>query len=340
MFDQMQISVCFELSELERVAAANKMESYTKGGKNIYQIPDKISQFCGVWFKVENRKATLKFSLHKQFNKANFGKLDNSNMFTMAQTRYIFELLENIGVDAAKAKAKYFEIGLNIPIPQPAIEYIKDIQAVGAKGKETFIDANFEKNRQRTTARTKNLKKVFKIYDKIWEMCDRAKVPQIEQTDGGILRVETIYKRQSKKVADLFSPKSLQTLAGQFYADWINATFAKKLESAKGTNSGQQSNAARIFAIGLEGFYSEIKSQYKHGELTERGYRTRREFADNWATNSLKFRQITTKTETTFKNRFRLLMKMAQIVDNQQYKQMTKTTNFAPLKINELQNEL
>jgi hypothetical protein len=314
MFDQMQILVCFELSELERVAAANKMESYTKGGKTIYQIPDKVSQFCGIWFKIENRRATLKFSLHKQYYKAKFGNLDNSKMFTMAQTRYIFELLENIGVDAAKAKAKYFEIGLNIPVPQPAIDYIKDIQSVGAKEKETFIDANWTKNRQRTTARTKSLKKIFKVYDKIWEMCDRAKVPQIEQTDGGILRVETIYKRQSKNIADLFNPKSLQTLARQFYADWINAAFAKKLES-KGANSGQRSNAKRIFAVGLEGFYSEIKSQYQSGEITRAAYRTQKAFADNWTANSLKFRQITTETETTFKNRFKLLMKTAQNVD-------------------------
>ena len=316
MFDQMQISVCFELSELERIAAANKMETYTKGGKTIYQIPDEISRFCGIWFKVENRRATLKFSLHKQYFKAKFGNLDNSQMFTMAQARqYVTELLGNIGVDAAKAKAKYFEIGLNIPVPQPAIEYIKNIQSVGAKEKETFIDANWAKNRQRTTTRTKSLKKIFKVYDKIWEICDRAKVPQIEQTDGGILRVETIYKRQSKKVADLFSPKSLQTLARQFYADWTAAAFAKKLESAKGTNSGQQSNAARIFAVGLDGFYSEIKAAHNSGELSDKAYRTKREFADNWTANSLKFKQITTKTETTFKKRFQLLMKTAQIID-------------------------
>ena len=37
------------------------------------------------------------------------------------------------------------------------------------RNRELFNDANFEKNRQKTTEKSKNIKKVFKIYDKGFE---------------------------------------------------------------------------------------------------------------------------------------------------------------------------
>ena len=314
----MQIAVCFDISEIERVAAINKMECYTKGGKTIYQIPDKVSQFCGLWFQIVNHKATLKFSLQKQYFRTNYGRLDNSQMLTMAQAKnFIFTFLQQIGIAPEKAKIKYFEVGLNIPVTDNPLEYIKAIRTIGTKEKETFIDANYQKTRQRTTEKTRNLKKVFKIYDKLFEVFDRAKVPYNNNGKGGILRVETIYKRQSKPLTALFTNKALQTIAAQFYSDWQSADFDKELATDKGTKDSQRQNALRIRTIGLDNFISEIETAYKSHKISREMYRTKKRFADNWLTDSAKYQFLPTALETEFKAALKENMKIAQIVDNQ-----------------------
>ena len=314
----MQLAACFDISDIERLAAINKMESYSKGGKTIYQIPDKVSQFCGLWFQIVNHKATLKFSLQKQYFRATYGRLDNSKMFTMAQAKnFIFTFLQQIGIAPDKAKVKYFEIGLNIPVTANPLEYIKAIRTIGTKEKETFIDANYQKNRQRTTEKTRNLKKVFKIYDKLFEVFDRAKIAYNDNGKGGILRVETIYKRQSKPLTALFTNKALQTIAAQFYRDWQSADFDKELATDKGTKDSQRQNAARIYELGIEGFYNEIKTDYKNLKISAKTYRTKREFADNWETNRAKYRFLPTALETEFKAALKENMRIAQMIDNQ-----------------------
>ncbi len=314
----MQLAVCFDISDIERLAAINKMESYSKGGKTIYQIPDKVSQFSGVWFKIENHKATLKFSLQKQYFREVLGRLDNSQMFTMAQAKgFIFTLLQRLGVNPETAKVKYYEVGLSLPVTNSPLEYIKAIKAVGATEKETFIDAYYQKNRQRTTEKTRNLKKVYKIYDKLFEVLDRAKVPFVDNGKGGILRIETIYKRQSKPLTALFTNKALQKIAAQFFADWQNAVFAKELATDKGTKDSQRQNALHIFDIGLDNFCREIETAYKSHKISRETYRTKKRFADNWLINSAKYQLLPTALETEFKAVLKENMRIAQIVDYQ-----------------------
>lgn len=311
----MQLSVCFDIPDIERVAATNKMECYSKGGKTIYQIPDKISQFCGVWFKIENRKATLKFSLQKQYFRYLYGRMDNTGLFSMAQAkRFIFTLLEPMGINPETAKVKYFEVGLNMYVPNRPRLYIETIKAIGTKEKETFIDANYPKNRQRTTEKTRNLKKVFKIYDKLFEVTNRAKIPYTEGKDG-VLRIETIYKRQSKNLVKLFDSKELKTIARQFYSDWQSVEFVKYLETDKGIKDSQRQNAQRIYDIGLENFCTEIETAYKSHKISRETYRTKKRFADNWPTESGKYRLSATCLETEFFAALKGNMKLVQMTD-------------------------
>ena len=78
--------------------------------------------------------------------------------------------------------------------------------------KEFFNDANFEKNRQKTTEKSKNIKKVFKIYDKGFEARSKRRY-----CDENILRIETVYKRQNIGVSEWLSNSNINKMLHIFY---------------------------------------------------------------------------------------------------------------------------
>ena len=69
-------------------------------------------------------------------------------------------------------------------------EYIKRVMSTD-DAREMYSDADYKKDRQKTTEKDKDKRKVLKIYDKSFEYRQKGKA-----VDDNILRLETVYRRQ------------------------------------------------------------------------------------------------------------------------------------------------
>ena len=301
------VNTTFELAErLEELAARNKLQKCNIGNAVYYQGSEE-AKFSGLYMQTKGGRLQIKCSLHKQYSLRVLGRLDNSGQFTMRNAIWtINTLFEEIGIEPNSGFVTYYEIGLNIPTDRPPIEYIELIRAIGnSKEKEAFNDANFRKNRQKTTEKSKTLKKFFKVYDKGFEMSDRKRQPH--DNDPYILRIETAYKRQKIKVTDFFSPSHLNKIAAIFIKDWRTVEFERIFQAAKGTHPSQKEKARLILSIGIDEFKNLINEQKQRGELSERNYRTAREFARDWNEHKKNYSLIPSELENEYHKKLEAL---------------------------------
>lgn len=301
------VNTTFELAKrLEELAARNKLQKCSIGNTVYYQSNDE-AKFSGLYLQTKGGRLQIKCSLHKQYSLRVLGRLDNSGQFTMRNAIWtINTLFEEIGIEPSSGFVTYYEIGLNIPTDRPPIEYIELIRAIGnSKEKEAFNDANFRKNRQKTTEKSKTLKKFFKVYDKGFEMSDRKRQPH--DNDPNILRIETAYKRQKIKVTDFFSPSHLNKIAALFIRDWRTVEFERKMQAAKGTRASQEEKARLILTIGIDDFIKLINDQKQRGSLSEKKYRTAREFARDWNEHKNNYSLIPSELENEYHKKLEAL---------------------------------
>lgn len=306
MFDQTTFKV--ELSSDEEaliLAELNKLQKCSEG-ETIFFMSSQWGRFEGVFVKIKDRKVKIECSLHKQYYKEVFGRLDNSGQFTISNARMIINVLfDSIGIDQERAKITSFEIGLNIPTDEEPQKYIEAIRTIGRdnKKKEQFIDANFKKNTQKTTEKSKNIKKVFKVYDKGFQM-DNSKSKSMSEK---ILRIETIYKRQSIMLLDFFSQKNIDRITKRFYMDWASVEFKRTISVEKGIKPSQKDKAGKILKLGRAGYLEEINEGLKKGIISKREYRTTREFIRDWDKNSNRYKLKPSKEETEYRKKLNTL---------------------------------
>lgn len=263
---------------LEELAERNKLQKWNNG-KTVYYESTQESKLNGLYLQTKGEKLQIKCSLHKQFYYRIFGRLDNSGQFTMYNAKWMINtLFEEIGIDTKGGFVTNYEIGLNIHTDRPPLEYITIIKMIS--GKEFLIDPNFKRNRQKITDKSRTIRKVFKVYDKGFEMSDRKRQPH--DNDPNILRIETIFRREKIKVTEFFSKKHLNKIATQFIKDWRTVEFQREIKGTKGTHKSQRERALLIFELGLEGYKNHISRQFERGETTQKEYRTAREFARDW----------------------------------------------------------
>ena len=306
MFDKMIFNIRIQFDkEAFPIAERNNLQSCMEG-KNVYYKSTRIANFEGITMTVKDGKVQIKCSLHKIYYKNVFNELDNSGLFTMDNAVKALDMLFNtIGVDKERAKITYFEIGLNIPTEHEPIQYIELVKSITTgklkqQQKEMFNDANFKKYRQKTTEKHKNIKKVFKLYDKGFENADRKRT---EPTGEKILRIETMYRRQSIYVSDFFLPDNISKLAKTFYRDWVNVEFDRTITADKGTRQSEISNAKNVLLLGRDEYLIQVKSDFDKGILTAKQYRTIREFIRDWENNKHKYRALPTKHEKEYKEK-------------------------------------
>lgn len=274
-----------------------------KEGKTTYFQSTQKARIEGVFIKVKDNKVQIKCSLHKLYYKMVFGTLDNSGMFTINNARKALDMLFEItGIDKERAKITYFEIGLNIPTSYEPSQYIELAQSIiigklKQQQKEMFNDANFKKHRQKTTEKHKNIKKVFKIYDKGFEYADRTRT---EPTDENILRIETMYRRQNISVPDFFNPENISRLTHTFYKDWANVEFVRTITADKGARRSEILNAKNVLSLGRETYLTQSKQKLNNGTLSEKQYRTIREFIRDWDSKKHKYRMLPSKYEMEY----------------------------------------
>lgn len=288
--------------EAAQLASHNNLEVWNSGAKTEYKSP-KAANFEGVMLSIKDGKLQIKCSLHKVYFKQTVGVLDNSGLFTISNAQKALNLLfDYVGIEKERARITYFEIGLNLPVKYEALEYIKQMQGITAgktdKDKILFIDANFEKNRQRTTEKKKTIKKVFKVYDKEFENADRRRE---KPTGKHILRIETMYRRQNISVTDFFSNNNINKLLHTFYKDWARVEFVRIIQDYKGARKSQKDNAEKVLLLGKERYLQQAKEDFKGGKLSKKQYRTISDFVRCWDTNKHKYRLLANEYEDEYK---------------------------------------
>lgn len=290
--------------EALQIAEHNNLEQWKSQNSERYESPE-IARTEDVYMSIKNNKLQIKCSLHKQYYKMIYGKLENDGLFTTTEARRaLYTLFNMVGVSPNQARITYFEIGLNIPTENEPLQYIELIQSITTgkikKEKEVFQDANFKKDRQKTTERYKSIKKVFKVYDKGFEKADRKR---IEPTNEKILRIETIYRRQSIYVNDFFATDNLNRLTATFFHDWQGVEFSRGMTAEKGTRTSQIESAKKILLLGRQAYLEQAKQEFNAELLTEKQYRTIREFVRDWDFNKHKYKMLPTKHEIEYKEK-------------------------------------
>ncbi len=280
MFDQVHFKINIEFDdEPAELADRNNLQRCTEGD-NVYYKYTKEHQANGIIITIKNDEIKINCSLHKFYYKIQYGSLDNSRQFTISNALYAVNTLFNeLGIEKERVKVTSFEIGLNIPTTADPLKYIEIMQSVGAGGdRELFNDANYRKDRQRTTAKHKDKRKYLKVYDKGFEMANRKRTASTEN----ILRIESVYKHQSKSLEVLFSPDNIERITKQFYKDWSNVEFARTVTTSKGVRPSQRAKAEILLRLGRDGYLQKSETDYKAGTISRMELRTIREFVENW----------------------------------------------------------
>lgn len=279
MFDKMIINAQVDsYTHAQELIRSEHLQRCMEGGRVFYQL-SALANLQGVSMKLDGGRLQIKCSLHKQHSRLTGGRLDNTGMFTVGQARRtVCELFGRWDVDIGCARVTYFEIGLNIPVRGDPMEYIALMESAGPAGsRELFCDANFEKNRQKTTDKRRTVRKYFKVYDKGFEAREKGR-----ECEGNILRVETVYRRQDIPLGVLMEPEYTDRLTGMFCRDWLSVEFRRRVSAVKGVKASQLERAACIMRTGAEAYLREAKARWRDGSLTGKQYRTMREFAQNW----------------------------------------------------------
>lgn len=302
MFDRMdfKVTLCSE-DDVGCIVSAFRLQHCTKGNKSYYESSE-YGKFDGIHLKIDGRTLKAVCSVQKVFSKYAYGRLDNSGLFTVSEGRAALKLLfDSIGIDISIVTVTYFEIGLNMKMSRDPSEYIKQVMSTD-DAKEMFPDADYKRNRQKTTEKDKDKRKVLKIYDKSFEYREKGK-----EVDDNILRLETVYRRQKVPLKDFFDEAYIYRLASQFYRDWYNVSFPQTIVCESGTKRSQAERAQRIMTVGRIKYMEENRDNLREGKITPKQYRVNREYAQMWDEHKNRFKIVPSTEETEYKNRFKIL---------------------------------
>lgn len=310
MFDKITISSkvsnekCFELSKLHHLQIV-----FNEEGEPIKYISSKFNKINGNDVTIKGNIVKISTSLHKYWNKRNYGELRNDNKFTISEAKLAFEMLlyEN-GLKASETKIIYYEVGLNMHVSYDPLEFIELAKFVPLVNKEEtiklmFCDANYRQNRQKTSEKHKDIRKYFKIYDKGWEMNDKVRSKNNEHkimTDNRILRIETVNKRGTKTGDKFFSDGNLCRIVSIFYKDWKKLFFSRDIRAYKGARKSEIDRAKILVNLGAEEYLLLTKKEFQKNKITEKQYRTIREFIRDFEKNKNLFKIIISQHEKEY----------------------------------------
>lgn len=303
MWDKIVMAKKVGQDEADTIIRVNHLEECARG-EQVYYQSTAYGNFENIFIHLKDGRVQVKCSLHKVWAKLTTGLLDNSRRFTMTDARVaIAMLLKHIGATEDGWIISYFEIGLNLRMEHDPLEYIAQVTSIGGDEdeKEMFNDANWVKWRQKTTERSRNYKKVLKIYDKTWEASEKHR-----KVDNNVLRIETIYKRQKVPIKEFGSAVFCGKLATRFMRDWLRLEFVRHVEAEKGMKLSQIEKAKQIIDIGVEAYLAECKRLYMERRMTKKAWETCRIFARSWPDIADKFRMAEGSHEREYRNKFRL----------------------------------
>jgi hypothetical protein len=309
LFDKITIRAKISDEQCVHLKDIHHLQVWTNSDSS--QVNYRSSQYAnstGIQVLITNNKVTLNCSLHKYWEKRNFGKLRNDTVFTISESKAAFEMLlfEN-GFTAHKVRVVMFEIGLNLYVsydPITFIELANYMVPMSGGAKVMFVDANYHQNRQRTTLKHSDIRRYFKIYDKGFERAKKEKkagrIETISESDEKILRIETVHKRINKRADEFFSDSFLKPLIQRFWLDWKDLCFTRDVRAQKGSRKSEVIRARNIINIGAEQYLQQIKQEYKDKKLTEKQYRTDREFIRDFEQHPERFKVIISPQEKEY----------------------------------------
>ena len=292
MFDRMDFKtvLCGE-EDIGRIVSAFHLQPCTKGNRSYYESSE-YGKFDGIHLKIEGRTLKVVCSVQKIF----------SGSFTVSEGRAALNLLfDSIGIDVSHVTVTYFEIGLNMKMSRDPSEYIKRVMSTD-DAREMYSDADYKKDRQKTTEKDKDKRKVLKIYDKSFEYRQKGKA-----VDDNILRLETVYRRQKVPLPDFFDEAYISRLTNQFFRDWYNVSFPQTIICESGTKSSQIERAQRIMTVGRDRYMEENRNNLREGRITPKQYRVNREYAQMWDEHKKRFKIVPSIEESEYKKRFKKL---------------------------------
>ena len=306
MFDKMIFLATLSRSQVFKVVKDLHMIPCSKGNKSYWSSSS--------YAKIDGRHATidsaghlkLSCSIHKLYEQAMTGRLDNSKECRMSDALAVIgALLDSDGgldIPLEKVKVRYMEIGLSFVMAHDPLDYIRQMISVGEdKEREMFIDYHYERDRMKITAKTRNVRKCLKVYDKTFEAADKDRT-----VEKNTLRVETQYRRMDMPLTELVQPEMLDKFLYQFYQDWSNVTWVRGITAVKGMKASQMAKASELMAIGVDEYLERHRSEWKAGALSDKAWRTYREFAANWSSMQPMFRSERGPLEAEYDDKFQI----------------------------------
>lgn len=292
------------------LAERNSLQRCTKGGVEYYESSE-YGNIVGVNMQIKGNRAKVECSLHKLHSKWSGGALDNSGLFTVDEARAtLYSLLGRVGLSGFPVYVTYYEIGLSIPLSDEAYKYIALVSGIGAgNGRVLMEDAHFEELRQKTTRKTKDIKKFYKIYDKTFEAMNRCR----RRVPPNILRIETVYRRQKIPLEEFAGVPYMNKIAGCFFREWGSVQFPKVVAAVGGARASrlQSEWAAVIMSLGEKAFLRQTEQKYELGDITAKQLRTRREFVKSWKHIKSRFAEVTVNKGAEY---FEALRKLQNVV--------------------------
>ena len=246
----------------------------------------------------------LSCSIHKLYEQAMTGALDNSRECRMSDALSVISALFDseggLDIPLDKLHVRYMEIGLSFVMAHNPLDYIRQMISVGEdKAREMFIDYHYERDRMKITAKTRNVRKCLKVYDKTFEAADKDRT-----VDDNTLRVETQYRRMNMRLDQLLTPETLDKFLFQFYQDWSSVTWVRDVTAVKGVKASQLAKAAELMTIGEDAYLERHRREWKAGALSDKAWRTYREFAANWSSLRSMFRSERGPLEAEYDDKF------------------------------------
>lgn len=288
MFDKITIRAKVSHEVCNHLQEHHHLQVWTNdNGMDVeYRSNDNYKKFTGISIKIQRNVLTLSTSLHKYWNDRNYGRLRNDNIFTISEAKSAFEMLlfEN-RLKASETKVILFEVGLNMHVSYNPLTFIELVKYMPLKNdkkqdKIMFIDANFSINRQKTSEKHKDFRVYYKIYDKGWEINDKARTknqePRIKKDDN-ILRIETVYRRNSVLSNKLFSDANINRLVKNFYKNWKDLFFFREVRAYKGARKSEIDRIKMIVNLGAEEYLKLTKEEFRNKKITEKQCRTIKE---------------------------------------------------------------
>lgn len=296
MFDKIIIKAVIDTSDIDTIVLRNYLEQCTEGDE-VYYKSTAYANFNGCFIEIRGSKLRCTCSICKLWSKGRTGKLDNSRPMTFAMSvRTIKELLPLLCVKIENAIVTYYEIGITMKMKFSADEYISQVKNI--VDRELLEDANYLKDKQKTTRKAKCFRKVLKIYDKTFEAKEKGR-----SIDANILRIETIYKHQSVPLSELTDNSFMAKIGRIFYKDWSEIEFIREMSATKGVKMSQLDKAREIQRIGVTRYKERYKRMYLNGALTKKQWETIRNFARSWPEEREKYVEEIGDLEKEFKDR-------------------------------------